>query len=147
LYQDGRIQHAGVVLGLCGVAGHAFRYCHSGSPHYHGLSDCMRNCSAVTAACMMVSKQMFTMVGGFDEELPIEFNDVDLCLRIRRLGARIVYAPEAVLYHYENATRRGRRAPHDEKRFSLQWAELLAKGDPYYNPNLTLRREDWSLDV
>jgi GT2 family glycosyltransferase len=147
LYPDGRIQHAGVVLGLCGVAGHAFRHCPSGSLHYHGLSDCMRNCSAVTAACMMVTKRMFAMAGGFDELLPVEFNDVDLCLRIQCLGARIVYVPEAVLYHHENATRKGRRAPGDEKRFALQWEALLAMGDPYYNPNLTRRREDWSLDI
>ena len=86
-------------------------------------------------------------MGGFDEQLPVEFNDVDLCLRLQGEGYRIVYTPDAVLYHYENATRQGAQAPEDEKHFRVRWAELLAKGDPYYNPNLTLRREDWSLNV
>ena len=146
LYSDGRIQHAGVVLGVCGVAGHAFRYVGSEQDDPHHLSDSMRNCSAVTAACMMVPRSVFTSAGGFDEGLPVEFNDVDLCLRIRGLGLRIVYAPEVVLYHHENATRGARRAPKDEKRFVRRWQAALEAGDPYYNPNLTRRREDWSLD-
>ncbi len=147
LYSDGRIQHAGVVLGVCGVAGHAFRHCPNAHPYYHGLSDSMRSCSAVTGACLMVSRTLFDQVGGFDEHLPVEFNDVDLCLRIRQQGYRIVYDPAVVLYHHENATRKGRLSPSDEKRFIEQWGNLLVKGDPYYNPNLTLRREDWSLDI
>jgi len=147
LYSDGRIQHAGVVLGVCGVAGHAFRHCSNAYPYYHGISDSMRSCSAVTGACLMVSRTLFDEVGGFDECLPVEFNDVDLCLKIRQQGYRIVYDPAVVLYHHENATRKGRLSPSDEKRFVEQWGNLLAKGDPYYNPNLTLRREDWSLDI
>ncbi|MDF0643258.1 MAG: glycosyltransferase family 2 protein [Nitrospira sp.] len=147
LYPDGSIQHAGVVVGIQGIAGHAFRHQPDDGRSYCGLADTVRNCSAVTAACMMVPKHVFTMVRGFDEQLPVEFNDVDLCLRIHREGYRIVYSPDAVLYHHENATRKGRRSPCDEKRFARQWGKLLVDGDPYYNPNLTLRREDWSLDV
>lgn len=147
LYPDGRIQHAGVVLGLCGVAGHAFRYCRSGSLHDHGLSDSMRNCSAVTAACMLMPKALFEKLGGFNPRLKVEYNDVDLCLRIRRQGYRIVFAPDAALYHHENATRRGGRSPEDEALMRELWGDLLAEGDPYYNPNLTLVREDWSLHV
>jgi GT2 family glycosyltransferase len=147
LYSDGRIQHAGVVLGVCGAAGHAFRHCSNAYPYYHGLSDVMRSCSAVTGACLMVSRTLFDEVGGFDEHLPVEFNDVDLCLKIRQRGYRIVYDPAVVLYHHENATRKGRLSPRDEKRFVELWGDVLAKGDPYYNPNLTLRREDWSLDI
>ena len=147
LYPDGSIQHAGVVVGIQGNAGHAFRHQQDDGRSYYGLADTVRNCSAVTAACMMVPKEVFRKVNGFDEQLRVEFNDVDLCLKIRRQGYRIVYAPEAVLYHHENATRKGRRSPQDEMRFTQQWGELIAKGDPYYNPNLTLRREDWSLDA
>lgn len=147
LFPDGRIQHAGVVLGVGGTAGHAFRHQRDDGGSYCGLADMVRNCSAVTGACMMVPRSLFMRMGGFDEQLPVEFNDVDLCLRLQGEGYRIVYTPDAVLYHYENATRQGAQAPEDEKHFRVRWAELLAKGDPYYNPNLTLRREDWSLNV
>jgi len=147
LFPNGSIQHGGIVLGVGGVAGHAFRHCHDTEQGYHDFPHLRRNCSAVSAACMMVSRQVFLSVGGFDDQLPVEFNDVDLCLRIRREGYRIVYAPGAVLYHYENATRKGMRVPEDGKRFCARWADLLKQGDPYYNPNLTLRREDWSLNV
>jgi len=147
LFPDRTIQHGGIVLGVGGIAGHAFRHCPDTERGYHDLPHLRRNCSAVSAACMMVSRQVFQSVGGFDEQLPVEFNDVDLCLRIRREGYRIVYTPEAVLYHYENATRKGMRAPDDGRRFCARWAELLKQGDPYYHPHLTLRREDWSLNV
>ena len=147
LYQDGSIQHAGVVLGLDGVAGHAFRHHRPNTVSYQGLTEIVRNCSAVTAACMLVPRDVFQKVGGFDERVAVEFNDVDLCLRIQQQGYRIVYTPEAELYHHENATRRGRRAPDDEARFRLKWGEFIMKGDPYYNPNLTQLREDWSLKL
>lgn len=147
LYPDGSIQHAGVVVGIRGTAGHAFRHQPDDGRSYWGFADKVRNCSAVTAACMMVSKETFMMIRGFDEQFPVEFNDVDLCLRIRQQGYRIVYDPAVVLYHHENATRKGRLSPSDEKRFVDRWRNLLVNGDPYYNPNLTLRREDWSLDV
>ena len=147
LFPNRTIQHGGIVLGVGGIAGHAFRHCPDTERGYHDLPHLRRNCSAVSAACMMVPRHVFQSVGGFDEQLPVEFNDVDLCLRIRRKGYRIVYTPEAVLYHYENATRKGMRAPDDGRRFCARWAELLEQGDPYYHPNLTLRREDWSLNV
>jgi GT2 family glycosyltransferase len=147
LYPDGNIQHAGVVLGIDGVAGHAFRHNPIETPSYYGFADVVRNCSAVTAACMLVSKDVFVRVQGFDERLRVEFNDVDLCLRIQQLGYRIVYTPEALLRHYENATRKGGRSHEDAMLFEHMWGELITKGDPYYNPNLTRRREDWSLNV
>ncbi|MBL8072384.1 MAG: glycosyltransferase [Nitrospira sp.] len=94
---------------------------------------------------MLVPKKVFQEVGGFDERLAVEYNDVDLCLRIREQGYRIVYTPEAVLYHYENATRCGTRNPEDETLFCRKWDALLKEGDPYYHPHLTRKREDWSL--
>ncbi|MEO8168990.1 MAG: glycosyltransferase family 2 protein, partial [bacterium] len=147
LYPNGRIQHGGVVLGVGGVAGHAFRHNLNQEWGYHGLAHLTRNCSAVTAACMLVPRPLFQQVRGFDSTLPVEYNDVDLCLRIRREGHRIVYAPDAVLYHYESATRKGTRCRRDEERVRQIWGELIREGDPYYNVNLTRDREDWGLNV
>ena len=146
LYPNGRIQHAGVVLGVNGIAGHAFRHTPSGADTYQGLADVVRNCSAVTAACMLVPKALFLQIEGFDERLREEFNDIDLCLRIRQRGYRIVYTPEAVLYHYENATRKANRSPEDEAIFRARWGDMIRR-DPYYNPHLTRSREDWSLNM
>ena len=147
LYPDGSIQHAGVVIGIDGAAGHAFRHSPIENVPYYGFADVVRNCSAVTAACMLVRKDVFVKVQGFDERLRVEFNDVDLCLRIQQLGYRIVYTPQALLRHYENATRKGERFRDDEVLFQHTWGDMIKKGDPYYNPNLTLCREDWSLNV
>ena len=145
LYPDGRIQHAGVVLGVCGIAGHAFRFLGRYDASYQGLSDVVRNCSAVTAACLLMRKELFEEVGGFNTRLRIEYNDVDLCLRLRQRGLRIVYDPQAVLIHHENATRRSGRSPQDRLLMEDLWGDLIKQGDPFYNPNLTSVREDWSL--
>lgn len=145
LYPNGRMQHGGVVLGVGGVAGHAFRHIPNHEWGYHGLAHVTRNCSAVTAACLLVSRTLFRQIQGFDPTLPVEYNDVDLCLRIRRAGQRIVYAPEAVLYHYESATRKGTRCRADEERVWQTWGDVIRAGDPYYHVNLTTDREDWSL--
>ncbi len=145
LYPDGRIQHAGVVVGVGGLAVHAFRLWPAEPTGPLRLADVLRNCSAVTAACMMVRRGVFDEAGGFDERLRVVFNDVDLCLRIRRAGYRIVYTPLALLTHYEGASR-GRLHPiQEEKLFRQRWAEVLGGVDPYYNPNLTATRDDWSL--
>ncbi len=145
LYPDGSIQHAGVVLGVCGIAGHAFRFCDLQDRASHGLSELTRNCSAVTAACLLMSKQLFERIGGFNERLKVEYNDVDLCLRIRQQGFRIVLDPSVVLWHDENATRKSGRSTEDRLIMEELWGDLLERGDPYYNPNLTVLREDWSL--
>ncbi len=147
LYPDGRIQHAGVVLGVGGVAGHAFKYSSDNVQTYFGFSHRVRNCSAVTAACMMVSRRAFEEVGGFNARLRVAFNDVDFCLRLRQRGYLIVYTPLALLYHHESATRGRLHPPEDEELFLSLWGETTERGDPYYNPNLTLFREDWSLRV
>jgi O-antigen biosynthesis protein len=146
LYEDGRIQHAGVVVGINQGAANAFRRC-AGEAMAPRLSDLVREVSAVTGACMMVRRQVFEAVGGFDEKLPVIFNDVDLCLRIRRDGYTVLYTPHAQLYHYEGSTR-GRRDPKEDRQvFQERWAQLLTSGDPYYNPNLTDRHDDWSLRI
>lgn len=145
LYPDGRIQHAGVVYGIGGVAGHAFKHCARKNSSYFGFSDLIRNCSAVTAACMMVPRRVFEELNGFDERFRVAFNDVDLCLRIRERGYLIVYQPLAELYHHESATRGFLSPPEDEALAWKVWGDLIRQGDPYYNPNLTVSHEDWSL--
>lgn len=147
LYPDKSIQHAGVVVGICGGAGHAFRYSAHKDWGYHGFAQLVRDCSAVTAACLLTARSIFDKVEGFNIRLPMEYNDVDFCLRVSQTGVRIVYTPEALLYHYESSTRRGARSHADEQLFREIWGDVIKNGDPYYNPNLTLCREDWSLRI
>lgn len=147
LYGDGRIQHAGVVVGINRAAANAFRKWPGetiGSPR---LADLVRNCSAVTGACMMVPRRVFTEVGGFNERLRVVLNDVDLCLRIRQKGYLVVYTPHATLNHYEGASRGFLHPVPDQALFEELWDEFLRSPDPYYNPNLTRRSDDWSLHI
>jgi len=140
-----RIQHAGVILGVGGVANHAFRHLPAECPNYFGLHRVVRNCSAVTAACAMIRRNVFEEVNGFDENLRVAFGDVDLCLRVREKGYLVVYTPYAMLYHHERATR-GVLLPSDDEAYMIdRWSDTLIKGDPYYNSNLTLLRGDYSL--
>ena len=145
LYLNNSIQHAGVTLGICGGAGHAFKKLPDNRTTYFGLADLTRNTSAITAACMIIPRKVFDKVGGFDEQLKVVYNDVDLCLRIRKQGYLIVYTPFAVLYHFESASRGRLRPTKEEEIFNQRWADTIRSGDPYYNPSLTLTREDWSL--
>jgi GT2 family glycosyltransferase len=145
LYPDGRIQHAGVVLGIGGVAGHAFKYDRPDAGTHFDLPNVVRNCSAVTAACMMVRRQVFEEVGGFDERFAVAFNDVDLCCRIRARGYLIVYTPLAELCHLESASRKSLHPPEDDALMWQHWGDAIQAGDPYYNPNLTRVYEDWRI--
>jgi len=145
LFPDNTVQHAGVVMGIGGVAGHAFKLHKEGQPSYIHQADVIRNYSAVTGACMMVRRGVFEELGGFDEQLRVAFNDVDLCLRMRERGYLIVYTPYARLYHFESATRGTLHPPEDDMLMRERWARVLRGGDPYYNPHLTLKREDFSL--
>jgi GT2 family glycosyltransferase len=147
LYPDGRIQHAGIVLGLLGGTGHAFRFQRPDEPGYHSFSDVVRNCSAVTGACMMVRRRVFEEIGGFDPRFKVAYNDVDLCLRLRQRGYLVVYTPFAVLYHHESATRGTLYPPEEEALYWKLWDQMTSSGDPYYNSNLTRTREDWTLDL
>jgi len=147
LYTDGTIQHAGVVLNVGGVAQHAFRCTAKEVPGVPRLAELPRNCSAVTGACMMVPRRVFDKVGGFDEALRVVLNDIDLCLRIREHGYEVVYTPHALLYHHEGASRGRLHPPEDEERFVARWSAQLGRVDPYYNPNLSDTREDWSLKL
>ena len=140
LSRMGRIQHIGVVLGLKGVAGYPLRGLHNSPLEYLDPSHSIRNCSAVSGVCMMVRKEVFEQLGGFDEQVPGTYNDIDLCLRIREAGYRIVWTPAAELYHdgpFASNSIDGKQATY----FKQRWGKIL-KHDPYYNPNLTVRYED-----
>ena len=145
LYADGRIQHAGVVVGINRVAANAFRSWPGQTTGNSRLADVTRNCSAVTGACMMVPRRIFDEVGGFDERMRVVLNDVDLCLKIRQRGYLVVYTPHACLYHYEGSSRGRLHPPPDEKVFEERWRDFLDRGDPYYNPNLSTRYDDWRI--
>jgi GT2 family glycosyltransferase/2-polyprenyl-3-methyl-5-hydroxy-6-metoxy-1,4-benzoquinol methylase/glycosyltransferase involved in cell wall biosynthesis len=151
LYPDGSVQHAGVVLGIKGVANHSHKGTPEGSHGYFGQVNTLRNYSAVTGACLMTRRDVFEQVGGFNETLAVAFNDIDFCLEVRKAGYRIVYTPYARLFHVESASR-GNDDTHEKvKRFQAEISFMIQKwgaslyADPYYNPNLTLWREDFSL--
>ena len=153
-YPDGNIQHAGVIIGLGGVAGHSFLDEAHGELGYFGRAIIAQDLSAVTAACMMVKKSVYMEVGGLDEGFAVAFNDVDLCLKIREAGYLIVYNPYAELTHYESKSRG--YDDTDEKRarnmmeiryFQERWGDFLEKGDPYYSPNLTVAKHDFSIKL
>lgn len=152
-YEDGTIQHAGVVVGVCGVAGHGFVGFSHQNPGYMGRIILIQDCSAVTAACVMMRKEVFEEIERFDERYAVAFNDIDLCMKVRKAGYLIVYNPYAELNHYESKSRgyedtdeKIQRFSVEIERFKIEWKEELLKGDPYYNPNLTLSRLDFSLN-
>lgn len=152
LYEDDTIQHAGVVIGFGGIAGHTFIGLHKSENSYFNRAMCAQDYSAVTAACMMSKRSVFDAVGGFTEELAVAFNDIDYCMKVRKLGKLVVYAPYAVLHHYESKSRGLEDTPEKVERFNREiatfakrWPEILRDGDPYYNPNLTLRKSNFAL--
>lgn len=151
-YEDNTIQHAGVVIGFGGIAGHCFVQQPRGNTGYCHRIICAQDYSAVTAACMMVKRSVFEEVGGLTEELAVAFNDIDFCMKVRQKGYLIVYNPYAELYHYESKSRGLEDTPeklerfHNEIRiFETRWPEIMKNGDPYYNPNLSLETQDFSL--
>ncbi len=147
-YPNGQIQHAGVLVGVGGVANSAYLL-HQDLDHgYFGTLNVIRNYSAVTAACMMIRRELFLSVGGLNQnELAVSFNDLDLCLRLRSRGFKIVYTPYARLYHHESLSRGRVVAMEEEMYIRREYAEILRDGDPFYNPNLTRDRFDYSLRV
>ena len=152
LFPNGLLQHAGIVLGIGGVAGHNHKGRLRHDPGYFNKAILVQNFSAVTAACMVVRREVFDEVGGFEEgRLAVAFNDVDICLKIREKGYRVVYTPYAELFHHESASRGYETTPEKFSRFEgeveamqSRWKNVLAN-DPYYNPNLTLLTEDFAL--
>ena len=154
LYPDGTIQHAGVILGIGGVAGHSHKCYPASHPGYFTRIQMVQNFSAVTAACMLTKKSLFEEVGGFDERnLSIAFNDIDYCLKLRQNGYLVVYTPYAELYHHESLSRGYEDTPEKQQRFLREvtymrkkWGDVLDH-DPYYNPNLSRNKEDFSIRI
>ncbi len=149
-YPDNTIQHAGVVVGLGGYAGHSHKYAKRGGSGYMFRASTVQNFSAVTAACMLVRASVYDAVNGLDEGFAVAFNDVDFCLRVRGLGWRVLFTPYAELYHYESKSRgldtKGaarERFEGERRRMKERYGDSLTH-DPFYNPNLTLDREDFT---
>ena len=154
-YNDDTLQHAGVVLGFGGIAGHCF-VAQSEAPGevYFNRSKMTCDYSAVTAACLMVKREVYEKLGGLDETFKVAFNDIDFCLRIRRLGLLVVYDAWARFHHYESKSRGLEDTAEKKERFRREvthlqqnWCDILSVGDPYYNPNLSLERQDFSLKL
>ncbi len=153
LYPDGTIQHAGVGIGLGGIANSMFVGMDSKFHGYMHRANLQLDYSAVTAACMMVKKHIFDEVGGLEEELTVAYNDIDLCLKMGAAGYRIVYTPYAKAIHYESKSRGYENIPQKQARlqkeseYMLQkWADIFEYGDPYYNPNFSKKRMDYTID-
>lgn len=151
-YPDMKIQSAGIVIGIGGVAGSVFTDLKKGHSGYMHKAALMQDLSAVTAACMMTKKELFIQAGGFEEKLAVAFNDVDLCLRLGEMGFRIVYDPYAELIHDESRTRGAEDTKEKTRRFQneieymrTEYETLLKEGDPCYNPNLSLKKWNYSL--
>ncbi|MFL5312692.1 MAG: glycosyltransferase family 2 protein [Myxococcales bacterium] len=138
LYPDGTIQHTGVVLGLTGYAGHALAGRRPEEPTPYGPPDMIRDCTAVTGACMMVRRSLFEELSGFDERFILCGSDLELCLRMRARGLRNVVTPHARLLHHESKTRGTDIPRSDFQRSFVAYEPYLRAGDPYYNPNLSL---------
>ncbi len=151
-YEDGAIQHAGVIVGYGGIAGHAFVAKYEEENLYMSRTKVACDYSAVTAACLMTKKAIYEQVGGLDEEYKVAFNDVDFCLKVRAIDKLVVYNPNAKLYHYESKSRGLEDSPEKQDRFkgeidrfASKWPDILRDGDPYYNENLALDRADFSI--
>ena len=153
LYPDDTVQHAGVIIGLGGVAGHSHKHFKLSANGHANMLKAINNYSAVTGACLMTRRDVFEQVGGFDEELTVAFNDIDLCLKIVHAGYRIVNLPHVQLYHFESKSRghdvgtlKIARSLSEQEKMRERWAGIIAH-DPSYNRHLTLDREDFSIRI
>nr|WP_294509934.1 glycosyltransferase family 9 protein [uncultured Rhodopila sp.] len=146
LYRDGKVQHAGMFLANNGIGRHAFRFAAHDDPCYFGLNLTQRNVIAVTGACMLVRREVFERLGGFDEAHQITNNDLDFCLRAHRAGLLTVFTPYASLIHYELASRAGMKDVFDLTHFDAAWKTTFAAGDPYFNPRLSRHNDDYRPD-
>ncbi|XGV95360.1 MAG: glycosyltransferase [Leptolyngbya sp. BL-A-14] len=146
LYPDGKIQHGGVMV-LAGNPGHAYHGFDGDHPGYFCSNLVNRNYLAVTAACLMIRQQVFQQVGGMDEIFPLNYNDVDLCLKVHQAGYRNVVTPYAQLIHYESMSRKAGLQPNEWETLNQKWKDYFKqlKGDPYYNPNLSHRAVTFEL--
>ena len=154
LYPDNSVQHAGVIIGIGGVAGHIHKNIKDSDPGYFSRAVIINNFSAVTAACMLVKIDIFDEVEGLDESFEVAFNDVDFCMKVRKKGYLVVYTPFAKLHHFESKSRgledtpeKQRRFEGEIKRFKNKWHEELENGDPYFNKNFRLDSSLFIIDI
>lgn len=154
LYPDFKVQHAGVVVGIGGVAGHVNVNIAENEEGYFSRANVINNFSAVTAACLMIKRSIFEKIDGLDENLQVAFNDIDLCMKARKLKYLIVFTPYAKLMHYESKTRGSEDTPEKIKRFESEmdifkskWKDELDRGDPYYNINLRLDKVNFEINT
>lgn len=154
LYPDFKVQHAGVVVGIGGVAGHVNVNIAENEEGYFSRANVINNFSAVTAACLMIKRSIFEKIDGLDENLQVAFNDIDLCMKVRKLKYLIVFTPYAKLMHYESKTRGSEDTPEKIKRFESEmdvfkskWKDELDRGDPYYNINLRLDKVNFEINT
>jgi O-antigen biosynthesis protein len=145
VYPSGAIQHAGIAIGIMDGAGHPFR--HLFAAQYWGWLPFTRNVSAVTGACLAIRRQVFEQLGGFDDDFPVNYNDVDLCLRARRAGYEVVLEPAALLRHYECQSRQPGVRLEESEMFSERWDVWRENGDPFLSPHLSREREDAGLET
>ena len=151
-YPNDTIQHAGIIIGLGGYAGHSHKHYPRENPGYFNRLSIVQNVSAVTAACLMIEKEIYEEVGGMDEvNFKVAYNDVDFCLRVLEAGYRNIFTPYAEMYHHESVSRGYETTPEKMVRFQAEkealykrHKEILENGDPYYNPNLTHDDESFS---
>ncbi len=143
-YEDDTIQHAGVIVGLGGAAGHILDGEDSKMLHYFGTNICKQEMSVQTAACFMVKASVFKEVEGFYEPLKVAYNDVDFCLKVRQLGYKVIYNPDALLYHFASKTRGAdnteekiKRLQEESNIFMERFGQIIEQGDPFYNKNLS----------
>ncbi len=151
-YPNETVQHAGVIIGMRGLAAHVSRTAPKNEPGYCYRLKAVQNLTAVTAACCMIKKSLFESIGGFDEKLIIAFNDIDLCLKVRATGKLNIFTPYAELFHYESLSRGDDDTPEKRMRFQGEvqhffgkWDSVIKRGDPYYNANLSLENEEIKL--
>ena len=151
LYEDDTVQHAGVIVGVEGVAFHQFLEYPEHDPGYMGRASFSQDLSAVTGACLLIRKKVYEEVGGMDEHLAVSYNDVDLCLKLREAGYLVVYDAFAHLYHYESRSRGYEDSPQKQARLAREaeymknkWKHVMGT-DPYYNRNLSLKNGYYKL--
>jgi len=153
-FSNKTLQHAGVILGIGGVAAHIHQRLSRDQPGYQGRAQLTQEFSAVTAACMLMRRGVFEQVHGFDEAaFAVDFNDIDLCLRVRAAGYRVVWTPHAELFHHESATRGANRSDEQKARHAGEFQRMRDRwsrwldNDPAYNPNASLKNLDFSFSI
>jgi GT2 family glycosyltransferase len=154
LYADDTIQHAGIVVGMGGVAGHGHLNYPRTAPGHGQRLMFTQNVAAVTGACLLMPRAVFRAINGFDEGFVLAFNYVDYCLSVLAKGHRVVWTPDAELYHLESKTRgpedtadKQRRFKREYDLFHLKWGQFLRTGDPYHSPHFRLDRPDYALNA